>query len=84
MQMAMGTTLPAVFLSGDVFLADSVPVFFGSLSELVPATWLIDAARGVILRGAGHTELCPHALVLRAVALAILTISSFRFRRQVV
>src|SRR5262249_27004723 len=55
MQLALGTILPAVFLSGYVFPADSMPAFFRYLSQLVPATWLIDAARGVILRGAGWT-----------------------------
>jgi ABC-2 type transport system permease protein len=82
-QMAMGTILPAVFLSGYVFPADSMPAFFSYLSKLVPATWLIDASRGVILRGAGHTELWGHALVLWAMALATLIVSSLRFRKQV-
>src|SRR5262249_27727395 len=68
MQMAMGTILPAVFLSGYVFPADSMPLVFGYLSRLVPATWLIDAARGVILRGAGLAELWHHAVVLWAMA----------------
>ena len=83
MQMAMGTILPTVFLSGYVFPADSMPAFFGYLSKLVPATWLIDAARGVILRGAGQADLWPHALVLWAMALATLAFSSLRFRKQV-
>jgi ABC-2 type transport system permease protein len=83
MQMAMGTILPAVFLSGYVFPADSMPAFFRYLGQLVPATWLIDAARGVILRGAGQAELWGHALVLWAMALATLTVSSLLFRKQV-
>ena len=83
MQMAMGTILPTVFLSGYVFPADSMPAFFRYLSQLVPATWLIDAARGVILRGAGHAELWTHALMLWAMALATLAISSLKFRKQV-
>jgi ABC-2 type transport system permease protein len=83
MQMAMGTILPAVFLSGYVFPADSMPPFFAYVGELVPATWLIDAARGVILRGAGHADLWPHALVLWAMALATLAFSSLQFRKQV-
>jgi ABC-2 type transport system permease protein len=83
MQMAMGTILPAVFLSGYVFPADSMPAFFRYLSELVPATWMIDASRGVILRGAGNTVLWRHALVLWVMALATLTFSSLKFRKQI-
>jgi ABC-2 type transport system permease protein len=82
MQMAMGTILPAIFLSGYVFPADSMPAFFRYLGQLVPATWLIDAARGVILRGAGHEDLWRHAVVLWAMALATLAVSSLLFRKQ--
>jgi ABC-2 type transport system permease protein len=50
---------------------------------LAPATWLIDAARGVILRGAAQVDLWRHTLVLWAMALATLTFSSLKFRKQV-
>src|SRR5262249_39537117 len=83
LQMAIGTILPSVFLSGFVFPADSMPRFFHYLGQFVPATWLIDAARGVILRGAGQADLWPHAVVLWAMALATLTFSSLRFRKKV-
>jgi ABC-2 type transport system permease protein len=83
MQLAIGTILPAIFLSGYVFPADSMPAFFGYLSKLVPATWLIDASRGVILRGAGYAELWHHGLKLWAMAVAILIVSSLKFRKQV-
>jgi ABC-2 type transport system permease protein len=83
MQMAMGTVLPSVFLSGYVFPRDSMPVVFQHLGHVIPATWLIDAARGVILRGAGRADLWPHAIVLWAMAIAVLTFSSLKFRKQV-
>jgi ABC-2 type transport system permease protein len=82
-QMAMGTILPAIFLSGYVFPADSIPAFFAFLGQLVPGTWLIDASRGVLQRGAGRADLWTHALVLWGMALAILTVSSLKFRKQV-
>jgi ABC-2 type transport system permease protein len=83
MQMAIGTFLPAIFLSGYVFPADSMPAFFAFISKLVPATWLIDASRGVIIRGASQADLWLHAIVLWAMALVILTVSSLKFRKQV-
>ena len=82
MQMTMGTLLPAIFLSGYVFPMDSMPRFFWYLSQLIPTTWLIDAARGVILRGAGWAELWPHALVLWLMALSMLVLSTLRFHKQ--
>jgi ABC-2 type transport system permease protein len=81
-QMAMGTVIPSIFLSGYIFPTDSMPTPFWLLSQLVPTTWMIDASRGVILRGAGWAELGGHALILWIMALLALTISTTRFRKQ--
>jgi ABC-2 type transport system permease protein len=82
-QLTTGTILPSVFLSGYVFPTDSMPVVFQWISKAVPATWLIDAARAVILRGAGWVELWHHALVLWAMTIGILVVCSMKFRKQV-
>jgi ABC-2 type transport system permease protein len=81
-QITMGTILPSVFLSGYVFSLDSMPTFFLYVSKVVPATWLIDAARGVILRGCGWAELWPHSLVLWGMAVSMLVVSSLRMRKR--
>jgi ABC-2 type transport system permease protein len=81
-QMAMGTILPAIFLSGNVFPLDSMPTFFRWLSNAIPTTWLIDASRGVILRGAGWPELWRHAAVLWGMAIVTLTVASLRLRKR--
>jgi ABC-2 type transport system permease protein len=81
-QMSMATVLPAVFLSGYVFPVDSMPWFFQWAARIIPTTWLIDAARGVILRGAGWPELWPHAVILWMMALVIIALSMLRFRKQ--
>jgi ABC-2 type transport system permease protein len=82
MQLTMGTLMPSIFLSGYVFPLDSMPRVFWYLAQAIPTTWMIDAARGVILRGAGWPELRLHALVLWGMALGILTFSSLRFRKR--
>jgi ABC-2 type transport system permease protein len=82
MQMAMGTVLPSIFLSGYVFPTDSMPRFFWYVSQAIPTTWLIDAARGVILRGAGWSELWLHAVVLWGMALGVIAFSTLRFRKR--
>ena len=82
MQMTMGTLLPSIFLSGYVFPLESMPRLFWYLSQIIPTTWLIDAARGVILRGAGWAELWPHAVVLWCMAISMLVLSTLRFHKQ--
>lgn len=82
-QMTIGTILPSIFLSGYVFPLDSMPTGFRYLSNLVPATWLIDASRSVILRGGDWTNLWEHALVLWAMALGFLIFGAVRFQKQI-
>lgn len=83
MQMAMGSVMPCIFLSGYVFPLDSLPTPFWWLAQLIPTTWLIDAARGVILRGASWRELWFHAAVLWAMSIAVLLYSATIFRKRV-
>ena len=47
--------------------------------QLIPTTWMIDAARGVILRGAGWQELQLHVGVLWAMAVGMLVLSTAKF-----
>ena len=81
-QMVMGTVMPSIFLSGYVFPVDSMPQFFQWVAQAVPTTWLIDASRGVILRGAGWRELWPHAAILWGMAVAVLVASMAKFRKH--
>ncbi|MGE3803064.1 MAG: ABC transporter permease [Gemmataceae bacterium] len=81
-QMVMGTLLPSIFLSGYVFSMDSMPTVFWLIGHCLPTTWLVDASRGVILRGAGWNELWLHAVVLWAMALAMLLVVIVKVRKR--
>jgi ABC-2 type transport system permease protein len=83
MQTAMATMMPCIFLSGYVFPLDSMPVFFWWVAQIIPTTWLIDAGRGVILRGAGWAELWPHAAVLCGMSAVALLASTRMFTKRV-
>lgn len=81
-QMAMGTMMPSIFLSGYVFPLDSMPRFFWYVAQVFPTTWLIDAARGVILRGAGWSELWPHSVVLWIMGIASFALAMLKFHKR--
>ena len=81
-QMAMGTMMPSIFLSGYIFPLDSMPTFFWYVAQIFPTTWMIDAARGVILRGAGWSELWPHSLVLWGMGIASFFLAAMKFRKR--
>jgi ABC-2 type transport system permease protein len=81
-QLVIGTVMPSVFLSGYVFPVDSMPLVFRYIAKCIPTTWMIDACRGVILRGAGWSELWTHSLVLWCMAIATLVLATIRFRKK--
>lgn len=73
-QLAMGTVLPSVFLSGYIFLVENMPVIFQWISRIIPTTYYIRILRGIILRGAGLQDLWLNGVVLTLMGcLAILT-----------
>ncbi|MCC6419336.1 MAG: ABC transporter permease [Gemmataceae bacterium] len=81
-QAAMGTMMPSIFLSGYVFPLDSMPWVFYYIAQIFPTTWLIDAARGVILRGAGWRELWIHAVVLWSMGATVFGLSMLKFHKR--
>ncbi len=82
MQLSMGTVIPSIFLSGYVFPVESMPEAFKTVAFLIPTTWMIDASRGVILRGAGWEDLQVHALILWAMAVMLITFSTLSFEKR--
>jgi ABC-2 type transport system permease protein len=82
-QKVMGSVLPAVFLSGYIFPTESMPAVLQPISAAIPTTWMIDAARGVILRGAGWAELWLNAAILTGMAVAIITLAAIKFKKRV-
>lgn len=83
-QLAMGTVLPAVFLSGYVFPVESMPIYLQYVSQAIPTTWMVDVSRGVILRGAEMRHLGMHAAVLWLMAAGALTLGALQLRKQTV
>ncbi|MGA8108667.1 MAG: ABC transporter permease [Acidobacteriaceae bacterium] len=81
-QLAMGTVLPSVFLSGYIFLIQNMPLFFQGVSRLIPATYYIRILRGVILRGAGIGDLWVDALILTLMGCAAILLAARQFVRQ--
>jgi ABC-2 type transport system permease protein len=81
-QLAMGTVLPSVFLSGYIFLIENMPKFFQGIARLIPATYYIQILRGIILRGAGIRDLWVHAVVLTLMGCATILLAARQFVKQ--
>jgi ABC-2 type transport system permease protein len=81
-QAAIGTILPAIYLSGYLFPLSSLPPFFRALSQFLPVTHMIQIMRGIILRDADWAALQHPAACLLAMALTLLLVSVWRFKQQ--
>jgi ABC-2 type transport system permease protein len=81
-QLAMGTILPSIFLSGYIFLIENMPRFFQGVSRIIPATYYIQILRGIILRGAGLRELWLHGVILTAMGTAMILLAARQFLKS--
>jgi ABC-2 type transport system permease protein len=83
MQMAMGFLLPSVLLSGYVFPITALPVPLQVVSHLLPATYFIKIARGIVIRGADFVDLWQPVTALLAISIVLIAASARAFKKTV-
>jgi ABC-2 type transport system permease protein len=82
MQLALMVTLPQVLLSGAIFPVESMAIGIRWIAYVLPLTWFVEVARGVMLRGAGAADLVLPLVVLAVMAVAVFTLGVLRVRRD--
>jgi ABC-2 type transport system permease protein len=78
----IGTMLPTLLLSGFIFPIESMPWPLRAFSVIVPARWFVLVARSVMLKGTGLAYLWPATLVLVAMAVVLLAMSTRAFHER--
>ena len=78
----MFTMLPQFLLSGLFFPLYAMPWGVRWIGYLLPLTWFIKVARGVMVRGAPINSLWLPLLILAVMAVVVFTVSTLRFRRD--
>jgi ABC-type multidrug transport system permease subunit len=73
-------TWPMMLLSGVWYSLEGSPRWVQSIANVFPLTHAIDAARSVMLDGAGVAQIAPHLLYLGLTALAFLAFAAWSFR----
>ncbi len=81
MQWAFLIMLPSILLSGFIFPQENMPQPIYYIGQIIPVTYFLRILRGIILRGAGFTELWDQAAWLVLMAVVVLLVSAFRFRK---
>jgi ABC transporter DrrB family efflux protein len=80
-QLAMMIMVPQILLSGLVFPLSSVPIGVRWIAYLLPLTYFIEIARGVMLRAEPITGLWQSFVYLTLLGSVVVTGATLRFRR---
>jgi ABC-type multidrug transport system permease subunit len=71
---------PMTFLSGVWFSLEGVHPVLQQCARLAPLTHIIDAARAVMIDGAGLAAISGHLLALTAMSIGFMAVGAWRFR----
>jgi len=78
----LGTMLPTMLLSGFIFPIESMPTVLQWISNVIPAKWFVTIVRSIMLKGTGLAYLWQETLILCAMALALLVLSTRSFHTR--
>ena len=78
----LSSMLPTLLLSGFLFPIENMPSFLQLLSWVIPGRYFIVTLRGILLKGNGFDVLWPQLVALALFALAMIALSSGRFKRR--
>jgi ABC-2 type transport system permease protein len=83
MQMAMVSgLLPSNMLSGFIFPIASMPLFFRTLTMILPARWFMEISRGTFLKGSTFAQLAIPFAVLAFSCMFIIRLATRKFKRD--
>jgi ABC-2 type transport system permease protein len=83
-QIIMFFAAPSILLSGFIFPREAMPFPIYQLTFLIPLTYFLRIARGIILKGLGFSDLWPQILPLGFIAVAVLAVSIRKFHKRLV
>jgi ABC-type multidrug transport system permease subunit len=72
-----------MLLSGIWFSLEGAPSWVQALAHLFPLTHVLEAARAVMLDGAGVAAIAPHLLYLSLTAVVFLAFGAWSFRWRI-
>lgn len=77
------TLMPAFLFSGFIYPVFTMPEFFQGYSARVPAMYFVNISRGIVMRGAGLTELWTNVAVLVGYTAVVLTLATLIFKKRI-
>jgi ABC-2 type transport system permease protein len=80
----LSSLLPSLLFSGMLFPIANMPRVFQWISAAIPARYLVHAMRGILLKGNGFDHLWPSFIPMIVFAMAVLVLTTARFKRRIV
>lgn len=80
--MVMPIMLPSMMLSGYIFPVVALPAALQFVSRLLPLTYFLIIARGIVIKGVGIAPILPQVLALCVFSVVLLAIAALRFRKS--
>jgi ABC-2 type transport system permease protein len=74
--------MPSILLSGFMFPIANMPRIIQYITYLIPLRYFLVIVRGIFLKGNTAAELWPQIMPLAALGIAIMLLSSLRFRKR--
>ena len=84
MQMTFFYFLPSILLSGFMFPFRGMPEWAQYVGQLLPITHFLRIVRGITLKGADFADIAPEVAWLAVILVALVALSSLRFRKKLV
>jgi ABC-2 type transport system permease protein len=82
MQLTVFSFLPSMLLSGFMFPFDGMPRVAQWIGELFPLTHFVRLSRGILLRGAGLSDLQRELAALVLFSVLTMVVAMLRFRKR--
>ncbi|MEW6444340.1 MAG: ABC transporter permease [bacterium] len=75
--------IPSILLSGFVFPIEAMPKVLQPVPAVIPLTYFLNVARGVMLKGVGLEVLLGDFAALASFSIVFITASALRFRKTI-
>ena len=82
MASVFAVMMPMIYLSGFAFPIENMPRIVQYITYLIPLKYFIIILRGIVLKGIGFSSLWFETLMLFAMGVTLLILSSFRFSKK--
>jgi len=80
---ALSSLLPSLLLSGMLVPIDNMPAPLRAISRVIPARYLVDALRQILLKGNGLMSIWGDLVAMLLFAVVIIALATRRFQRRI-